>query len=55
MELLFSTNEDHIFFVDEVGFNVSMRSKKERSLVGSHVVQVVPAIFQYAVQWHETA
>ena len=38
MEILSSTNEDHIFFVDEVGFNVSMRSKRGRVLVGSPAV-----------------
>ena len=44
MRILSSTNEDHIFFVDEVSLNVSMRSKRGRSLVGSPTAQVVPAI-----------
>ena len=43
-EILSSINEDHIFFIDEVGFNVSMRYKKGRSLVNTPAVQIVPGL-----------
>jgi len=43
-EILTSHNESHIFFVDEVGFNVSMRCKRGRSLVGTPAIQVVPGL-----------
>jgi transposase len=33
-----------IYFIDEVGFNVSMRARRGRSQRGSRAIQVVPAI-----------
>jgi len=48
-ELLFSGlrfhyNENSIVFVDEIGFNVSMRSIRARSLVGKPAVKNVPVL-----------
>ena len=33
-----------IIFIDEVGYNVSVRTSRGRSLVGSHAILTVPAI-----------
>jgi hypothetical protein len=33
-----------LYFLDEVGFNVSMRSRRGRSLVGKKAVLTVPSI-----------
>ena len=43
-EVLSSISEDHIFFIDEVGFNISMRCKKGRSLKNTPAVQIVPGL-----------
>ena len=43
-QLISKISEDEIIYVDEVGFNVSMRTRKGRSLIGSPAVHVVPAI-----------
>lgn len=43
-ELIAEIDESRIYFVDEVGFNVSMRSKRGRSLKGNNAVQTVPGI-----------
>lgn len=37
-------SEDHYIFIDEVGFNVSMRVTRGRSLVGTPATQNVPSI-----------
>ena len=37
-------SEQNIIFIDETGFNVSMRSSRGRSRIGSPAVQVVPQI-----------
>ena len=42
IEILSTVNESDIFFVDEVGFNVSMRCKKGRSLIDTPAVKIVP-------------
>jgi len=36
--------ESRLYFVDEVGFNVSMRCKRERSLRGTNALQTVAGI-----------
>jgi transposase len=41
---LSSQNSSRIFFLDEVGFNVSMRRKRGRSLSGERAVTTVPTI-----------
>lgn len=43
-EIISEIDERQIYFVDEVGFNVSMRSKRGRSLKGTNAVQTVPGI-----------
>lgn len=43
-EIISKISESHIIFLDEVGFNVSMRTKKGRSLIGTAAVQVVPGL-----------
>jgi hypothetical protein len=35
---------DEIFFLDELGFNVSMRTRFGRSLIGTTPIETVPAI-----------
>jgi transposase len=42
--LLPSEDGNNIFFLDEVGFNVSMRSGRGRSLIGYDAVQIVPGL-----------
>ena len=37
-------SENEIIFIDEAGFNVSMRSTRGRSLVGSPAILTVPSI-----------
>ena len=44
IDILSHVNDSHIYFVDEVGFNVSMRCKKGRSKVGTPAIQVVPGL-----------
>ncbi len=44
MTIIASIDESKIFFLDEVGFNVSMRSRRDRSLIGSRAVYTVPNI-----------
>lgn len=43
-DLLAIKNERNIFFIDEVGFNVSMRSRHGRALKGKAPVRYVPAL-----------
>lgn len=44
MDILSKFDESHLVFVDEVGFNVSMRSKRGRSPSGTPAVHVVSGI-----------
>lgn len=44
LNLLSTINESNIFFVDEVGFNLSMRTKKGRSAIGSPAVHNVSGL-----------
>ena len=44
MELLSNTDDSKIFFLDEVGFSISMRSRRGRSLVGSRAIQNVTSL-----------
>jgi len=44
MDILGQVDDSNIFFVDELGFSVSMRSRRGRSLKGTRVVQVVPGL-----------
>jgi hypothetical protein len=44
LSLLSEEYRENTFFIDEVGFNVSMRSKRGRSLVGTPATQIVPTI-----------
>jgi transposase len=44
MGIVSNIDDSNIIFIDEVGFNVSMRSKFGRSLVGTRPIQVVPTI-----------
>lgn len=43
-DILSTIDEGNLYFVDEVGFNVSMRCKRGRSLHGSNAVQKVSAL-----------
>lgn len=43
-DILSKFNESNLIFVDEVGFNVSMRTRKGRSLIGHPAVHVVPGL-----------
>lgn len=43
-DLLANKNERNIFFIDEVGFNVSMRSKYGRACIGQTPIRHVPGI-----------
>ena len=42
--MISAISDDEIIYVDEVGFNVSMRTKKGRSLIGTPAVKTVPSI-----------
>lgn len=42
--ILASVSEQEFIYVDEVGFNVSMRSKRGRSLIGTPASHIVPGI-----------
>ena len=42
--LLASDDGDNILFLDEVGFNISMRSKRGRAVKGQRAIQIVPQI-----------
>lgn len=42
--LLSDLDESRLYFVDEVGFNVTMRCRHGRSLRGTNAVQVVPGL-----------
>jgi transposase len=44
MDLLSRVDDHHLIFIDEVGFSVSMRSRRGRSPIGTRAVQVVPAL-----------
>jgi len=44
VEILASTDDSKIFFIDEVGFNISMRARRGRSQVGTRAVQIVPGL-----------
>lgn len=44
MQILVTHNHEKIFFFDEVGFSVSMRARRGRSVSGSRAVQIVPAL-----------
>lgn len=44
LDILSKFDESHLFFVDEVGFNVSMRTKRGRSLAGTPAVHVVSGL-----------
>lgn len=44
MRVISLIDDSKIFFIDEVGFNVSMRSKRGRSYIGKPAIQVVPTI-----------
>mgnify|MGYP003407081277 FL=1 len=44
MDILSNLDENNLFFVDEVGFNVSIRSKRGRSLAGSPAVHNVKCL-----------
>ncbi|KAF7685745.1 hypothetical protein CDIK_3506, partial [Cucumispora dikerogammari] len=44
MNFISTTDDAKIFFIDEVGFNVSMRTSRERSLVGTRAVHNVTSI-----------
>jgi hypothetical protein len=44
MRILSDVDDTKFFFVDEVGFNVSMRTKCGRSTVGSKAVQTVQGL-----------
>ncbi|KAI5150758.1 hypothetical protein ENBRE01_1691 [Enteropsectra breve] len=44
VRLFSSLNDSFIYFIDEVGYNVSMRSKSGRSLRGTTPVSTVPQL-----------
>jgi transposase len=44
MRILSRTERQNIIFVDEVGFNVSMRARRGRSLRGTPATHVVPSL-----------
>jgi transposase len=44
LQLLTTMSPNHIIFVDEVGFSVSMRSRRGRSLRGTSPVHIIPAL-----------
>ena len=41
MSLLSASFSQTIIFIDEIGFNVSMRTRKDRSLIGIRATQTV--------------
>ena len=41
-DVISKTDESRLIFVEEVRFNVSMRTKRGRSLIGTPAEQVVP-------------
>lgn len=44
MSMVSTTDESKIYFLDEVGFNVSMRTKGGRSRVGTRAIRIIPSI-----------
>jgi hypothetical protein len=41
LNMLTTVEEKHIYFIDEAGFNISMRVRRGRSLVGTRAVRIV--------------
>jgi hypothetical protein len=44
MQLMSSVDDSKFYFIDEVGFNVSMRCRRGRSLIGTRAVQNVTSL-----------
>lgn len=44
MNLLAEIDDSKIYFLDEVGFNISMHSRQGRSLRGTRAIKVIPAL-----------
>jgi len=42
--MLTNIDDSKVYFIDEVGFNISMRSSKGRSLRGTNAIKIVPGL-----------